>query len=233
MQSNHALADAALSYSACVGVFQELSGQGRVVGGHLSGGTVVAGGTGPFSKNSDLAIQHASNPFKRHRINADTVTEWGEFATNGRVAGAVGQAAAAAAIPGRVGKAVGAGLGAAVNSGHTVRITWAADGKQSIIELPEKQFMVFSVLLKDRQVATEVCKKLEVETPPGRPAASERLAELALSVLSRSRQEAPMASEVPGQDVTEQIAKLAELHAQGILTDKEFSAKKAELLQRL
>jgi hypothetical protein len=82
-------------------------------------------------------------------------------------------------------------------------------------------------------VATEVCKKLEVETPPGRPAASERLAELALSVLSRSRQEAPMASEVPGQDVTEQIAKLAELHAQGILTDKEFSAKKAELLQRL
>lgn len=214
-------------------IFQELSGQGRVVGGHLSGGTVVAGSTAPFSKNSDLSIQHASNPFKRHRINGDTVIEWEELATREGVAGAVGRAAATAAIQGRVGKAVGAGLGAAVNSGHTVRVNWAADGKQSIIELPEKQFMVFSVLLKDRQVATELSKKVEPEGPPSRPAASEKIADLALSVLSRSRRDASMANEVPAQDVTEQIAKLAVLHAQGILSDTEFSDKKAELLQRL
>lgn len=44
-----------------------------------------------------------------------------------------------------VGRSVGASLGAAINFGHTVRVSWA-DGKQSIIELPEKQFMVFSVL---------------------------------------------------------------------------------------
>lgn len=214
-------------------IFQELSGQGRVVGGHLSSGTVVAGGTSPFSKNSDLSIQHASNPFKRHRINADTVTEWEELATKEGVAGAVGRAAATAAIPGRVGKAVGAGLGAAVSSGHTVRVTWAADGKQSIIEFPKKQFMVFSVLLKDREVATELSKKPEPEGPSARPAASDRIADLALSVLSRSRQGAPTPNEVPAQDVAEQIAKLAALHAQGILTDIEFSDKKAELLQRL
>lgn len=33
--------------------------------------------------------------------------------------------------------------------------------------------------------------------------------------------------------VTEQIRKLSELHEEGILTEEEFSAKKAELLARL
>jgi len=31
-------------------------------------------------------------------------------------------------------------------------------------------------------------------------------------------------------DVTEELTKLAQLHSQGILTDEEFSAKKAQLL---
>ena len=43
-------------------LFQELTGQGRVVGGHLSSGSVVIGGATQFSRNSDLSIQHASNP---------------------------------------------------------------------------------------------------------------------------------------------------------------------------
>jgi hypothetical protein len=33
--------------------------------------------------------------------------------------------------------------------------------------------------------------------------------------------------------ITSQIRKLAELHAEGILTDEEFAAKKSELLSRL
>src|SRR5688572_4376836 len=103
-------------------LFQELTGQGRVVGGHLSTGTVLVGGATGFSRNSDLSIQHSSNPFKRHRINAETVTDWEELDPMEGVGGAIGRAAATAAIPGRVGKAVGAGLGAAMNSGHTVRI---------------------------------------------------------------------------------------------------------------
>ncbi len=213
-------------------IFQEMSGQGRVVGGHLSSGTVFSGGATPFSKNSDLSISHTSNPFKRHRINAETVTEWEELATKEGVAGTMGRAAATAAIPGRFGKAVGAGLGAAVNSGHTVRVSWA-DGKQSIIELPAKQFMVFSVLLKDRQIASELSETPEGDAPSAQPGVSEKIAALALSVLSKGKQELPSAEDVPATDVTEQIAKLAALHAQGILTDAEFSDKKAELLKRL
>lgn len=36
-----------------------------------------------------------------------------------------------------------------------------------------------------------------------------------------------------GPDLLDQIRKLAELHAAGILTDEEFSAKEAELLARM
>ncbi len=213
-------------------ILQELSGQGRVVGGHLAGGTVASGGATPFSKNSDLSISHTSNPFKRHRINAETVTEWEELDTREGVTGTMGRAAALAAIPGRLGKAVGASVGAAVNSGHTVRVAWA-DGKQSIIELPEKQFMVFSVLLKDRQIATELSEKPAKDLPPTQPGVSDRIADAALSVLSKGTIGSATATDLPAQDVTEQISKLAALHAQGILTDAEFSEKKAELLKRL
>ena len=150
-------------------------------------GTVVVGGATQFSRNSDLSIQLASNPFKRHRINAETVTDWEELDPREGVGGAIGRAAAAAAIPGRVGKAVGAGLGAAMNSGHTVRVSWA-DGKQSIIALPEKQFMVFSVLLKDRQIATELPEKLVSDVPPAQPGVSERIADFAFSV-SKGKQD--------------------------------------------
>lgn len=79
-----------------VALFQELSGQGRVVGGHLSSGSVLAGGATLFSKNSDLSIQHASNPFKRHKINAETVAEWEELDAKEGVAGAMSRAAAKA-----------------------------------------------------------------------------------------------------------------------------------------
>ena len=215
-----------------MGLTQELSGQGRVVGGHLSGGTVLSGGSSPFSKNSDLSIQHATNPFKRHRINAETVAEWEELVAKEGVAGTMGLAAATAAIPGRFGKAVGAGLGAAMNSGHTLRISWI-DGQQSIVQLPEKQFTVFSVLLKDLQVTTEVPDDPEPELHPGRPGVSEQVADYALSRLSRGKQASVPPATEPAADVTEQIAKLGALHAQGILTDAEFSAKKSELLKRL
>lgn len=41
------------------------------------------------------------------------------------------------------------------------------------------------------------------------------------------------ASAAPGQSIPEQIAKLAELHRQGVLTDAEFQLKKQQLLDRL
>lgn len=41
------------------------------------------------------------------------------------------------------------------------------------------------------------------------------------------------ASAAPGQSIPEQIARLAELHRQGVLTDAEFQLKKQQLLDRL
>jgi hypothetical protein len=213
-------------------LFQEMSGQGRVVGGHLSGGTVLSGGATPFSKNGDLAIQPASNPFKRYRVNPQTVSEWEELDAKEGVTGAMGRAAANAAIPGRLGKAVGAGLGAAINSGHTVRVEWT-DGQRSIIELPEKQFMVFRVLLEGRQIVTDLPEKPTPEASSAQPGVGERFADYALSALSRGKWESATPAAVPVPDAAEQIAKLAALHAQGIITDAEFSSKKAELLKRL
>lgn len=164
-------------------LYQELTGQGRVIGGYLAGGTVMYGGSTPFSKHGDLSIQHSSNPFKRRKINAETVSEWDEIDAKEGVAGLMGQAAAMTAIPGRTGRAVGAGLSAAFNSGHTVRVVWA-DGKQSIIGFPEKQFMVLSTLLKDLQLIPEPSETPEPDVPLG---VAERIAGLASSVLPKGR----------------------------------------------
>ena len=123
----------------------------------LASGSVLSGQGG-------LIIQHPRNPFKRHKLNAETVREWEELSTREGVAGVMGQAAAKAALPGMIGKAVGAGLGAAMKSGHAVRVNWA-DGNQSIIELPEKLFMIFSVLLAGQQVVTDASAQAESSEP--------------------------------------------------------------------
>jgi Short C-terminal domain len=43
----------------------------------------------------------------------------------------------------------------------------------------------------------------------------------------------PQRARTPTADIPDQIARLAELHKQGILTEEEFAAKKAELLSRI
>lgn len=212
-------------YGARVAILQELTNQGRVVGGHLASGSVLSGHGG-------LTVQHPRNPFKRPKLNADTVLEWEELSTREGVAGVMGRAAAKAALPGMIGKAVGAGLGAAMRSGHTVRVNWA-DGNQSVIELPEKLFMIFSALLKDQQVITDTSAQAESsEVLPAQPGVTDKILELASSVIQRGNPGAPAAA-TGEPDVVAQIAKLASLHDAGILTDEEFAAKKAELLQRL
>ncbi|MHA7133784.1 SHOCT domain-containing protein [Oerskovia turbata] len=203
-------------------LIQELTNQGRVVGGHLANGTVT----------SDLRIQHPRTPFKRPRLSPESVAEWEDLATKDGMAGVIGQAAAKAAVPGRLGKAVGAGLGAAMKSGHTVRVDWA-DGKQSIVELPEKLFLVFSLQLASRRVVTENSARTEDAAPaPAQPGVTEKIVDLASSVVLRAKQ-ATSAQAAAQPDVAEQIAKLASLHDAGILTSEEFAAKKSELLSRL
>ncbi|MFJ7968510.1 SHOCT domain-containing protein [Streptomyces sp. NPDC096324] len=205
-------------------ILQTLTNQGRVVGGHLASGSVLSGHGG-------LTIQHPRNPFKRHKLNVETVLEWETLSTREGGAGVMGQAAAAA-LPGMIGKAVGAGLGASLKSGHTVRVNWA-DGNQSIIELPGKLFMIFSVLLEAQQVVTETSAQAESsELLPEQPGVTEKILDLASSVIQRGQHGAP-AGAAPQPDVVEQIAKLASLHDAGILTNEEFAEKKAELLKRL
>jgi hypothetical protein len=214
-----------LLYGSRVAILQELTNQGRVVGGHLANGSVLSGHGG-------LTIQHPLNPFKRPKLNAETVLEWEELSAREGVAGAMGQAVAKAALPGLIGKAVGAGFGAAMKSGRTVRVNWA-DGNQSIIELPEKLFMIFSVLLKGQQVVTDTSARADsLEPLPAQPGVTEKILGLASSVIQRGKHGAPAAASAR-PDVVEQIARLASLHDAGVLTDEEFAEKKAELLQRL
>jgi hypothetical protein len=40
----------------------------------------------------------------------------------------------------------------------------------------------------------------------------------------------PQAAAAPEKDYTEELAQLAQLHEQGVLTDEEFAAKKKEIL---
>jgi hypothetical protein len=214
-----------LLYGSRMAILQALTNQGRVVGGHLASGSVL-------SAHGGLTIPHPRIPFKRHKLNAETVVEWEELSTRNGVAGVMGQAAAKAAFPGAIGKAVGAGLGAAMKSGHTVRVNWA-DGNQSIIELPAKLFMIFSTLLKGQQVETDISAQPESSEPfPTQPGVTEKILDLASSVIQRGKHGAP-AEAAAQPDVVEQIAKLASLHDAGILTDEEFAGKKAELLARL
>ena len=58
---------------------------------------------------------------------------------------------------------------------------------------------------------------------------------LADGILKRPEQQAskPAPSSAAAPDIAEQIKKLADLHAAGIITDDEFSAKKADLLDRM
>lgn len=205
-------------------LIQQVTNQGRVVGGHLTNGTVTAA-------KSDLVVQRA---FTRQKLTKETVDAWEEITTEEGLGGAVGQAVARAALPGRVGKAVGAGLGAAMQSGHTIRVDWA-DGKQSLIELPEKLFMVLSVLLVDRRkLSAQTTPEAATPSPVGPVGLSGQLMDLASSVMRGRRQEPadhpPLAAQF---DVTEQLSKLASLRDQGILTEDEFATKKLELLKRL
>ena len=90
--------------------------------------------------------------------------------------------------------------------------------------------MILSTVLKDLQIIPEPSETPEPDVPLG---VAEKIAGLASSVLPKGRQRPAATESAPVPDVTEQIAKLASLHAQGILTDTEFSDKKTELLKRL
>lgn len=214
---------------------------GKVVGGHYLNSFVS-----PLI-GSTLVVQA---PLKFRKLTPDNVSAWAEVPTDSKGAplSAVGQAVAAAAIPGRFGKAASAAVGAtfdAMGRSHIVRVDWV-DGKQSIIKLPDSLYKHFAVMLNVRHVPDpEQESAIEVTSDAAQPPSVTDKAFDLVSGLVRDRWPSKTPSESDGQvhsdttsasrrvDIPDQLAKLASLRDAGILTDDEFSAKKAELLARM
>lgn len=207
-----------MAHSYC----DRMLGYGKVVGGHFMNATITT------NRKGELALQlgGAAAFKKRPTLTGDTVAAWEEI-TSGRRGGAagaatkVGQAVALATLRGAAGRAASAAVDSAVDSvsgaPRTVRVEWV-DGTQSLIRLPEKLFQHLAILLEDCRIPT-AAPPAEAPIPASPPGVIEQLAKLA------------GAGSAP--EVTEQIAKLAELRDQGALTEDEFAAKKAELLNRI
>jgi hypothetical protein len=200
---------------------------GKVVGGQYMNAIVL------LTQKGDLALQ-VPLKFKKVPLSPDTVAEWEEIGSDspsgaaGAVS-AVGQAMALTVLPGLVGKMASAAVGATVNSTtrppRIVRVDWS-DGQQSLIKLPEQLFTHLAVVLRSRESAFTAHSHPAVGPPPPPPTS-----------IAPPPHVVPPAPSTPtpvvGVDVTDQIAKLANLRDAGALTEEEFSRKKAELLARL
>jgi hypothetical protein len=210
---------------------------GRVVGGHYLNATVT---TAPIG--SDLVVQSG---LKWRKLNHEQVAEWEEVTSESRsgTISAVGQAVAGAVLPRFISKtasaAVGATLDATMRPPHTVRIDWA-DGKQSLVKLPDQLFTHMGLVLKDRRAAGSApapasSAAADVALAPATPPTVTEQAFSLVSGLLKDRKAAPpIESTTAGKpDAAEQLVKLASLRDTGVLTEEEFAAKKAELLWRM
>ena len=209
-------------------------GYGRVVGGDYKGATVST------PMGSTLVVQAG---LKFRKLTAENVAEWDEVITDGKgnPVGEVSKAVAGAVLPGRLGKAASAAVGAtfdAMRSPHVVRIDWT-DGKRSLIKLPDEMFKHLELVLENQRALTNEPSPRElVPAPVEKPTVTEQAFSLVSGII-KDRLPAPTKTPPADQaaittsDVTEVISKLASLRDAGILSDDEFSAKKAELLDRL
>jgi len=193
--------------------------QGDVVGGQYVRATI------DINRKGELALSLGLR--KMPSLTDETVASWEEVLPGhtGAVAtavGMVGGVVARAALPRVIGRAASAAVDSIADlasAGHTVRIDWV-DGNQSLVKLPDKLFQHLAILLRDRRIAGDEATGTDHE--PGTPADSPGLgAQLATSLLNRP------------PDVTKEIAQLARLRDQGVLTEDEFTAKKTELLGRI
>ena len=213
-----------------------MSSFGRVIGGaYLNAGVTTA------TFGSDLVVQTG---IKGRKLTVDSVDSWQEIPVDVKdnAFTAMGKAAAGVALPGRFGKAASAAVGAAFDSkrpDHHVRIEWA-DGKQSLMKLPDALFTHIELVLADRRVANAdpVLAPLSAGEVV-QPTIADKAFDLVSGLVKDrfpSKAQAPyeVASTPAAQvDVAEQLHKLGSLRDAGILTDDEFSTKKAELLARL
>jgi hypothetical protein len=195
---------------------------GKVLGGQFVNATVS------INMKGELALR--GQGFKRTpNLTADAVTSWKEVPDESRggaadAIGKMGKAVSLVALPGAAGRAAAAAVGSAMESmtgaPRSVRVEWVAGG-QSLIRLPDDLFLHLATLLSDLQIDSDV--------PLGSSGDSETGAENFTGVIGQLTSLADVVRRVPS-DVTDQILKFAALRDQGVLTEKEFEAKKAELL---
>jgi hypothetical protein len=209
-------------------------GYGRVVGGDYKGATVST------PVGSTLVVQAG---LKFRKLTPENVAEWDEVVTDGKgnPVGAVSKAVAGAVFPGQIGKAASMAVGAtfdAMGSSHVVRVDWA-DGKRSLIKLPDGMFKHFQLVLENqRALPTEASPGQVVPGPVEKPTVTEQAFSLVSGIINGrlpTPTKTPEADQAPvtTPDVIELISKLAALREAGILTHDEFNAKRAELLERL
>lgn len=213
-----------------------MSAFGRVIGGaYLDAGVTTA------TFGSDLVVQTG---IKGRRLTPDSVDSWQEIPVEVKdnVVSAVGKAAAGVALPGRFGKAASAAVGAAFDSKktyHHLRIDWA-DGKQSLLKLPDALFTHLELVLSDQRIANaDPALASQSAGEVVQPSIADKTFDLVSGLVKDrfpSKAEAPReiaATPATQVDVADQLHKLGSLRDAGILTDEEFATKKAELLARL
>jgi hypothetical protein len=190
---------------------------GKVIGGQFVTATIS------INRKGELAL--TTQGFRRTpNLTADAVSAWEEVFPEKRGAadaiGKVGQAVSRAALPGAAGKAASAAVGSTAElvgaSQRTVRVDWT-DGNQSLVRLPDSLFQHLEMVL--------ACCRIASTAPPAPAAAPEPPGMIGqLTKLAKTVRATP-------PDATEQIARLAALRNEGVLSDEEFTAKKAELLR--
>lgn len=212
---------------------------GRVIGGDFRGAIVS-----PRSRGT-LFIQVA---FKRRKLDADNIASWRERPARlgGSTASAVGRAVTGAVLPRVISRSASAAVGAAIETtarpSHTVEVTWA-DGKQSLIKLPDSMFTHFSFLLQSLQEQEDELKSAEHEVDTAivsNPAISEQAFSLVSGIIKdrfSSKQDVresvdEQVSDTP-PNIAEQLLLLADLRDKGILTEEEFATKKTALIEKL
>ena len=214
-------------------------GYGQVVGGDFHGSTVT---TAPIG--GALVVQAG---LRWRKLAPEQVAGWLERPADehpGRV-GAIGRAVAGAVAPRMLSKtasaAVGAALDSTIRAPRYVEVDWT-DGKRSLIKLPEDLFAHFAMVLRDRRSSDPA--PVEHASPNDAALAQESpqsMTQQAFSLVTdiirdrvpRPTEAAAVSSAAPELGIAEQLKTLAALHAQGILTDEEFAAKRKILIDRL
>ncbi|MBM7389879.1 hypothetical protein JOE37_002873 [Clavibacter michiganensis] len=209
--------------------------------GRVIGGAYVNSGVTTATFGSDLVIQTG---IKGRRLTAETVEAWQETPVEAKDGAftAMGKAAAGVALPGRFGKAASAAVGAAFDSkspSHRVRIEWT-DGKQSLLRLPDALFTHLELVLGEQRLPNEELRlAAEPDAQERELSVTDKAFDLVAGLVKdhfppKRQEPSELATNPAAQmDVAEQLQKLASLRDAGILTDAEFSTKKAELLARL